>query len=198
MDLRGPYGEKGGYPESDEAGASWRCTLREHDTRLRVGRGGAKTETEASVQALTLLKTRSQSDRPPALVSDGWGEHREALVEVYGKVPPYAGRGRLPTRKQPQPDWQPMQVVKPRENGRVKGAQTRVMNGAAQAVLTVLGKPTAYVERTHLTSRHMNSRLARKTLGFSKKVEMFIAACIWEDGGGQPCAPGQISADRSQ
>ena len=54
----------------------------EHDTRLRVGRGIAKTETEASVQALTMLKRRSPSDRPAALVSDGWGGHREALVEV--------------------------------------------------------------------------------------------------------------------
>jgi hypothetical protein len=45
-----------------------------------------------------------------------------------------------------------------------------------------LGEPTAYVERTHLTWRLMNGRLVRKTLGFSKAVAMFSAACIWEDG----------------
>ena len=44
-----------------------------------------------------------------------------------------------------------------------------------------LSEHTAYVERTHLTSRHMNGRLVRKTLGFSKKLEMLTAACIWED-----------------
>ncbi len=128
-----------------------------------------------------MLKARSRSDCPPALASDGWGGHREALVEVYGKVPPYGGRGRPPALKRPQPDWQYMQMVKQRENGRVVGTQPRVIYGPAQAVRSLLGEHTAYVERTHLTSRHMNGRLVRKTLGFSKKLAMFEAACTWED-----------------
>ena len=40
---------------------------------------------------------------------------------------------------------------------------------------------TAYVERTNLTSHHMNGRLVRKTLGFSKRVQMLRAALVWED-----------------
>ena len=40
---------------------------------------------------------------------------------------------------------------------------------------------TAYVERTHLTSRHFNSRLTRKTLAYSKALEMHRAAAAWED-----------------
>ncbi len=32
-----------------------------------------------------------------------------------------------------------------------------------------------------LTARHMNGRLVRKTLGYSKKRSMLEAACIWED-----------------
>jgi hypothetical protein len=141
----------------------------------------AKTETEASVQALSLLKERSQSDQPPALTSDGWGGHREALIEVYGKVPPSQGRGRPPTKKRAQPGWQYMQVVKQRENGRVVGTQTRVIYGNKLLTPSLLGEHTAYVERTNLTTRHMNGRLVRKTLGFSKKREMLEAACIWED-----------------
>ena len=43
------------------------------------------------------------------------------------------------------------------------------------------GERTAYVERTNLTSRHMNGLLTRKTLGFSKRVDMLRAACAWED-----------------
>jgi IS1 family transposase len=35
-----------------------------------------------------------------------------------------------------------------------------------------MGGHTAYVERTHLTSRQMNRRLARKTLSFSKELEL--------------------------
>jgi hypothetical protein len=44
------------------------------------------------------------------------------------------------------------------------------------------GERTTCVERTNLTSRHMNGRLVRKTLGYSKRVEMLKAACAWEDG----------------
>jgi len=128
-----------------------------------------------------MLKARSRSDRPPGLVSDGWGGHREALVEVYGQAPPYQGRGRPPTHKQPRPDWQYMQMVKQRENGRVVGMETCVIYGDPNVVAVILGEHTAYVERTHLTSRHMNSRLVRKTLGFSKKLAMLEAASIWED-----------------
>jgi hypothetical protein len=43
------------------------------------------------------------------------------------------------------------------------------------------GMHTSCVERTNLTSRHMNGWLMRKTLGYSKQVEMLEAACIWED-----------------
>ena len=153
----------------------------ETDTRLRVGRGLAKTETEASEQALSLLKTRSQSDQPPALTSDGWGGYREALIEVYGTVPPYKGRGRPPTKKQPQPGWQYMQVVKQRENGQVIGTETRVIYGDKRRTPALLGEHTAYVERTNLTTRHMNGRLVRKTLGYSKQRHMLDAACVWED-----------------
>lgn len=128
-----------------------------------------------------MLKRRSRSDRPPALASDGWGGHREALVEVYGAVPAYPGQGRPPTKKQPQPDWQYLQVVKQRQNGRVTGTETRVIYGDSPTVRALLGEHTAYVERTHLTSRHMTGRLVRKTLGFAKKRDMLQAACIWED-----------------
>ena len=152
----------------------------EIETRLRVGRGLAKTETEASQAALTMLKARSQCATPPALASDGWGGHREALLEVYGEVPPYAGRGRPPTQKQPHANWHYLQVVKQREQGRVVATESRIIYGD-DTTLGRLGAHTAYVERTHLTSRHSNSRLVRKTLGFSKQRMMLQAACLWED-----------------
>jgi hypothetical protein len=109
------------------------------------------------------------------------GGIREAMVEVYGKVPEYSGRGRPPTRKRPQADWQYLQVVKKRKNGRVVGTYLRVIYGDKDEVLRLLGSSTAYVERTHLTSRHFNGRLVRKTLGYSKIVEMHRATAAWED-----------------
>ena len=182
MDICGSQRAKGGYAESDEAGEFWRCTLIEHDTRLRVGRAVAKTETEASCALFYTLKQRGHPDAPPPLASDGWGGHREALVEVYGQVPPKKpGPGRPPTRKQPQLGWQYLQVVKQRENGRVTGIEPRVIYGDDQVVRALLGEHTSYVERTNLTSRLMNGRLVRKTLGFSKKLDMLIASCVWED-----------------
>jgi len=151
------------------------------DTRLRVARGIAKTETEASQQVFETLKRRGHPDAPPPLVSDGWGGIDEAIVEVYGVVPEYAGVGRPPTRKQPQAGWQYLQVVKPRENGRVVGTTLRVVWGNEEEVLALLGKSTAYIERTHLTMRLFNGRLTRKTLAFSKMVAMYRASATWED-----------------
>jgi hypothetical protein len=151
------------------------------DTRLRAARGIGKTETEASMEVFQTLKRRGHPDAPPPTVSDGLGGIREAMVEVYGKVPEYSGRGRPPTRKRPQPGWKYLQVVKRRKNGRVVGTRLRVVYGDEAEVLELLGSSTAYVERTHLTSRLFNSRLVRKTLGYSKAVEIHRAMAVWED-----------------
>jgi hypothetical protein len=151
------------------------------DTRLRVARGIAKTETEASQEVFETLKRRGHPDAPPPTVSDGWGGIDDAMVEVYGVVPEYQGVGRPPTLKQPQPGWQYLQVVKQRDNGRVIGTKLRVVFGNEEEVLELLGKSTAYIERTHLTMRLFNGRLTRKTLAFSKSLEMYRASATWED-----------------
>jgi hypothetical protein len=48
-------------------------------------------------------------------------------------------------------------------------------------VLALLGQSTSYIERTHLTMRHFNGRLTRKTLAFSKDLDMYKASAAWED-----------------
>jgi hypothetical protein len=53
--------------------------------------------------------------------------------------------------------------------------------GDAEEVKALLGEHTAYVERTHLTSRQMNGRLVRKSLSYSKQLKLLRAACSWED-----------------
>ena len=120
-------------------------------------------------------------DSPPPVLSDGWGGHREALLEVYGQVPVYTGRGRPPTRKQPSEEWHYSQMVKQHDaQGHFLGVDIRIIYGDADT-LNLTGQRTAYIERTNLTSRHMNARLTRKTLGFSKQLDMFRASSIWED-----------------
>jgi hypothetical protein len=93
----------------------------------------------------------------------------------------YQGRGRPATCKQPQPEWQYVQVVKERSGNRVTGVHIKVVYGEPSDMLELMGGHTAYVERTNLTSRQMNGRLVRKTLSYSKQLAALNAACAWED-----------------
>lgn len=174
-------GKKGGRDESESAGEFWRVTLIESETRLRAARGIAKSETRGAIEAFEQLKRRGHPHSPPPLISDGWGGYDEAMVEVWGKVPEYRGIGRPPTKKKAQSGWQYLQTVKQRENGRVIGVKPKAIHGDEWELRQLLGESTSYVERTNLTSRHMNGRLVRKTLGYSKKLAMLAASSMWED-----------------
>jgi hypothetical protein len=152
------------------------------DSRLRVARGIAKNETQASLEVFQTLQRRGHPEAPPPTISDGWGGIDEAMIAVYGVVPKYSGRGRRPTRKKPSSDWKYVQMVKQRdEHGRVKGTKLRVIFGTKSEVVALLGTSTAYIERSNLTSRLFNGRQVRKTLAFSKDPEMNRAAATWED-----------------
>ena len=153
----------------------------DRDTRVRVARGIAKTETQAAMEVFQTLRQRGHPEGPPPTISDGWGGIDEAMIEVYGQVPPYQGIGRPPTRKRPQPGWQYVQAVKQREHGRIVGVELRVIFGDPLKTLELLGSSTATIERTHLTMRLFNGRLVRKTLAFSKQVAMDRASAAWED-----------------
>jgi len=155
----------------------------EMDSRLRVARGIAKNETLASVEVFRTLKRRGHPNGPPPTISDGWGGIDEAMIEVYGAVPEYCGQGRPPTKKRAGSDWIYLQMVKQRdERGRVNGIKLRVQFGKKSEVIALLGKSTAYIERSNLTSRLFNGRQVRKTLAFSKDVAAYRAAAVWEDG----------------
>ena len=154
----------------------------DHDSRLRAACGIGKDETQASVAVFQTLKGRGHPDGPPPTISDGWGGIDEAMVQVYGLVPEYSGRGRPPTHRQAQPGWQYLQMVKYRnDQGKLQGVTLRVIFGSKAEVLALLGKSTAYVERSHLTSRLFNARQVRKTLAFSKNIADYRAAAAWED-----------------
>lgn len=139
-----------------------------------------KTETEASIEVFQTLRRRGHPEAPPPVISDGWGGIDEAMIEVYGQVPPYTGRGRRPTRKRPVDGWQYLHKQRD-ERGRVIGTKLRVIFGQEKQVIAKLGGSTAYIERTHLTMRHMNGRLVRKGLGFSKRLQTHAAQAAWED-----------------
>ena len=152
------------------------------DTRLRAARGLGKDETKASVEAFESLRRRGHPQAPPPIASDGWGGITEAMIKVWGRIPPYRGRGRPPTRKLPGDDWQYLQMIKHRDKrGRLMEIEAKVVFGDEQAVRPLLGENTAYAERNHLTMRHFNGRLVRKSLAFSKKVRMLAVSTAWED-----------------
>jgi len=153
------------------------------DSRLRVACGIAKNETLASVEVFRTLKRRGHPDGPPPTISDGWGGIDEAMIEVYGAVPEYSGQGQPPTKKRAGADWLYLQMVKQRdERGRVEGIELRVQFGKKSEAIALLGKSTAYIERSNLTSRLFNGRQVRKTLAFSKDVAAYRAAAAREDG----------------
>ena len=127
------------------------------------------------------IKELGHPDVPPPIATDGKGAYREAMVDTWGKVPERkSNRGLPPEAKQPQPDWHYGQVAKRREGGRVVEVKVDVVYGD-QTTIDLVGAHTSYVERTNLTSRQMSGRLVRKTLSFSKEVELLKAASIWED-----------------
>ena len=170
------------YPETDAQGEFWRSTMLDMDSRLRVARGIAKNETRASVEVFRTLQQRGHPDGPPPTISDGWGGIDDAMIEVYGKVPEHQGRGRPPTRKKPGPGWQYLQMIKLRdERGHFQGTKLRVIYGTKAEVIALLGKSTAYIERSQLTSRLFNGRQTRKTLAFSKALPAYRASAVWED-----------------
>jgi hypothetical protein len=128
-----------------------------------------------------LKDRRGHPNVPPAMASDGKGGYREALLQTWGEVPEYRGRGRPPTLKRPQPEWQYLQVIKNRSGSRLTKVSVKVVYGQADEVISSVGAHTAYVERTNLSSRQMNGRLVRKTLSYSKQLDALEASCAWED-----------------
>jgi len=152
------------------------------DSRLRAARAIEKDETQASVGVFQMLKRRGHPDGPPPTISDGWGGIDQAMIEVYGMVPEYSGRGRPPTRKKPGADWLYLQMVKQHdEQGHFAGTKLKAVFGGLEEVTQLLGKTTSYIERSNLTSRLFTGRQVRKTLAFSKDVDCHRMAATWED-----------------
>ena len=146
-----------------------------------MGRAIGKNEEEVALAMMSQIKERCNPVEPPAIASDGNDSYPEAMLETWGKTPEYTGRGRPPKRKQPQPGWRCLQVIKHHSGSRLILITSRVIYGDPNEVPDFLGLNTAYVERTNLASRQMNGRMVRKTLSFSKEEEMLQASCALED-----------------
>lgn len=165
---------KHGKGSLDEGGEYWYCTLIENQTRLRLGRGVGRTESDAAQRIWRYWRWTLGVNQPPPLVSDGWGGHQDALLEVFGKHTPH--------RRLSGKNWHYLQVVKIHNDyQRVIGLKPRLVWGKTLQVSQPLASNVAYVERTHLTSRLMSARLQRKSLRVSKRLQPLISSAFWID-----------------
>lgn len=176
-------GEKSERFPEEKTGEFMRSTMLDIDSRLRAATAVEQNESLASQSVFEILKRRGHPEAPPPTITDGWGGIDDAMVNVYGQVPAYAGRGRPPTLKRPGDGWLYLQMVKQHDDqGHFTGTKLRAVYGELDQLVNLLGESTAYIERDNLTSRMFNARQNRKTLAFSKNLENHRAAAILEDG----------------
>jgi len=117
------------------------------------------------------FRQRTDGTIPALVTSDEYGGYRIVLLDVYG----VRTEGK---RKVAPPEMDYVVISKTREKGRVVAIDVKVIFGNAERLREKLANSpvsnnanVAFVERSHLSRRQFNRRLARKTLGFSKKLE---------------------------
>jgi IS1 family transposase/transposase-like protein len=98
-----------------------------------------------------------------------------ALIEVYHVLKEFArtgkrGRPKNPI-KEPHPDLVYAQIIKEKENGRLKTLTQRVVCGTERLKTLGLTISTSLIERVNLTMRHALAPLVRKSWSFCKDRE---------------------------
>jgi IS1 family transposase len=158
--------------ELGEAGDLWDHTAVAADSKLVVSLEMGKRTYDHTLAVVQDAKNRLRPGYLPAIFTDAFGSYESALIEVFGRRYPPAGRGRRPVMRWPQ-GLAYGQVKKRYKGNRVEGVEVRAVHGKAQLahVLYLLGYKqinTSVVERHNGTSRLRNQRKVRKTLAFSK------------------------------
>lgn len=121
----------------------------------------------------------------PCFFSDGFSAYLPALVAVYHQIRAFArtgkkGRPRNPVME-PHPELVYAQVVKEKEQGRLKSLTERILCGAQRLKELGLSISTSLIERLNLTMRQALAPLTRKSLSFCKdREQMRRRVCFFQ------------------
>lgn len=182
-----------------------RCIKR--DTKLRVASYVDKEEEAATRGLLRRVQARLQPGDRALVISNGGKGIPGVMLEVLGQPKPeprHRGpRWKYP-RLEPPPEIAYARVIKQRDaSGRVVALQEEILWGEPSEVWARLdpqgvGRHISVfcVERTHLTSRLHNSRLARKTLRYSKERRLLEGSVALEDAYYNFCLPHESLKER--
>jgi IS1 family transposase len=72
-------------------------------------------------------------------------------------------------------------MLKQHDQGWAIGLNPSVVFGDLIDMPALLGQSTAYIERTPLVMRLFNDRLTRKTLAFSRQLDLYRASVTWKE-----------------
>lgn len=170
------------------AGDNWDHTAVDADHRLVLALVPGKRTGENCEQLVREVHRRTGGRTNLLFTSDEHAPYETAIAAVYAHEVPVArrpGPGRPPKpRRLLPPDLADATVRKTRRDGRVVQVVRTVVFGASaiaadrpSAVSQTIN--TAFVERNNGTARGQNSRLRRKTLGFSKDGNTHHAASFF-------------------
>jgi len=172
--------------DSEEYGDVYSLTALKSDTRLLLFHHEGKRSTEDAIELFTgVEKMRDAASPTPVFTSDDWDAFEEALINVYGKIelPQYKGIGRKPLPKLvPRDDLKYIKVFKKKVKDYVVETIDRIIFGNPEEIFEMLGANsdgyigTSYVERINLTIRTSLVRFVRKTMNFSKTMNMHTKA----------------------
>jgi IS1 family transposase len=173
--------------ESTSEGDHWDHTAIDAESRLLVSLVAGKRTSENCDKLVEDVKKRTGDRTNIFFTSDEHAPYVKAIEKAYGKqVTPSKkpGPGRNPgPRLEMPPDLCYATVKKTREKGRVvKVDRTLVFGSLILLSICLLASMvsktinTAFVERNNGTERGKNARKRRKTLCFSKDIEIHNAA----------------------
>lgn len=111
----------------------------------------------------------------PCFFSDGFSCYLPALIECYHVLKEFAHTGKRGRPKnpiqEPHPDLVYAQIIKEKEQGRLKTLTQRVLCGAERLKTLGLTISTSLIERVNLTVRQALAPRVRKSLSFCKDRE---------------------------